>query len=184
MRLQLTLAYVVAVFVSGHDARGQTVPLLTGELTVGRGPASKHAGGQWYPWPPAPILRAGLAVRLGSAGVLRPVILLETSFDTRGDAVTGGCYSSPAGGCRGDFPRMTGHSIGIGVRRALGRRGMLGVGAGAGAYERPVHFTEIDASWRVLSRLAVMSDLRYVYFSVGGHRVWSRPLAFGARIVW
>ena len=175
---------VVAAFVSGRDGRAQTVPLLVGELTVGRGPASEHAGDQWYRWPPVAMVRAGLAVRLGSAGVLRPIILLEHSFDTGGDAVTLACHVSPAGGCRGDFPKMTGHSIGIGVRRTLGRRGMFGVGAGAGSYERPVHFAEIDASWRAVSRLAVMTELRYVYFNVGGHGVWSRPLAFGARIVW
>jgi len=181
---RFALAAIVVTFLNGRDGSAQMVPLLAGELSVGHGPASEHAGDQWYRKPPAPMVRAGLAVRLGGAGHLRPVILLEHSFQLGGHAVPAVCYMSPSGRCRGEFPETTGHSIGLGVRRTLGWRGLLGVGAGAGWYERPVHFAEVDASWRIVSRLAVMTELRHIYFSVDSHRVWSRPLSFGVRVTW
>jgi hypothetical protein len=133
------------------------------------------------------MTNADLAVRIGGAGMTRPVIVFGYSFalfpaDELTDCPLGPL--GPSGGCEVYFPHTTGPSIGVGLRQGMGQRFLLGVTGGVASYSRQAWFADLNASWRVISHVAVVGEFRYVNLGFDDQRVWWRPLTFGARLSW
>jgi hypothetical protein len=181
---RLSLIAALALAFDAHIGRAQSIPAVSGDFTVGDGPSSTHAGELWFRTANGYMSTLDLAVRIGGAGATRPVLLVGYAFDFRGDKETADCRPAPNGTCRSNFPALSGPSIGVGLRQALGRWLLVGIGAGVSSYRGRASFVEADASLRLLPHFAVVSELRYVDFPIAGQRAWLRPVKFGARAYW
>jgi|ERR1035437_489688 hypothetical protein len=174
---------VLALALSAHYGCAQSVPAVSGDISVGAGPTSSHSGDTWFTPANSITASADLAVRLGGAGRTRPVVLLGYSFDVFAGKHELVCADSANGGCEGAyFPKTSGPSIGVGLRQTLGQRGLIGVGAGVASYSSSARFAEIDASFRIASHFAIVSEVRYIDLPVSGARAWFSPLTFGGRL--
>jgi hypothetical protein len=181
---RLALLAVLALALRAHDGGAQSVPAVSADLTAGAGSTSTHAGDTWFRAANAGMVSADLAVRIGGAARTRVVVVLGYSLDVAsGDHLTD-CPLAPNGGCKGYFPNTFGPSIGVGLRQALGQRGLVGVSAGVASYASQARFAEVDASWRIVSHLAIVGEFRYIDMPFGGQRAWFLPLTFGARLYW
>jgi hypothetical protein len=128
-----------------------------------------------------PIAAAEVAIRLGGPGRLRPLIEVGYSSDYLGD-VTTICLIAPNGSCRNVFPRTAGPSIGIGARFAPIDRWLIGITAGLASFDSQARYAKLDASWRVIEHIAIVTTYRYLDVEAGGARAWFRPWTFGVRV--
>ena len=181
---RLALLAVLALALRAHDGGAQSVPAVSVDLDGGHGSTSARAGDSYFRTTNSSWVSADLAIRIGGAGQLRPVVVLGYSFKGLAGDHTSDCPLAPNGGCLEYFPNTYGPSIGVGLRQALGKWALIGVTAGVASYDRQARFAEIDASLRVASHLAVVSEFRYIDLPVGSARAWFTPLTFGARFYW
>lgn len=184
MNHRLSLAALIALSLDAQIGRTQSVPVVSVDFTMGHGRSSTHAGELWFRRTESSTSILDLAVRIGGAGATRPVLLVGYAFDFVGDKETADCAIAPNGTCKHNFPRLSGTSAGVGLRQALGRWAVLGIGAGVSSYRGPARFAEVDASLRLLPNFAVVGEFRYIDLPVGSQRAWFRPLMFGARASW
>jgi hypothetical protein len=186
-KLLVVCLSATAIALCGVTAPAQSVPLVSGDLDVGAGSTSARAGDVYFRTTNTYLASADLAIRIGGAGKTRPVVVLGYSFGVFGGDYTTDCALAPNGSCKGRFPNTYGPSVGVGLRQILGQRGMVGVAAGVASYDSQARFAEVDASWRLVSHLAVVTELRYIDLSVGGSggaHAWFLPLTLGARLYW
>jgi hypothetical protein len=184
-KLLIACLSATTIALSSATVRAQSVPLVSGDLDVGAGSTSARAGDVYFRTTNTYLASAGLAIRIGGAGTTRPVVVLGYSFGVFGGDYTTDCPLAPNGSCKSNFPRTYGPSVGVGLRQTLGQRGIVGVAAGVASYDSQARFAEVDASWRVVSHLAVVTELRYIDLPVGGSggaRAWFLPLTFGVRL--
>jgi hypothetical protein len=183
MRRPFVLAALLAAVLPSALA-AQTVPLVTVDLTAGRGAHRESVGERWFlSGASSRAAQATLAVRLGGRGRVRPVAVLDYSFDVRPDDVSLLCVEAPNGSCRVSFPSTTGFGAGLGVRVAVTDRLLGGVSAGVGRYDGPTRFVGADLSARVLRRVGVVAALRHVVIDdPAWARTWFRPLTVGVRV--
>ena len=184
MTPRLVLVAAIAVALSTSDANAQTVPLLSGDLTAGAGSTTEHVGNTWFRTSSSSMTSADLAVRIGGAGQLRPVVVAGYSFNAFGADQTSDCPLAPGGGCKVYFPRTFGPSIGVGLRDAISERFLLGVTAGIASFTNQARFAEVAASWRLITHLAVVGKFRYFDMPYVGQHVWFAPITVGARLTW
>jgi hypothetical protein len=129
------------------------------------------------------VRRAAVAVRLGSRGGVRPVAVLDYF----------GSWGRPAddiacpGICRKEFPDISGASIGLGVRRTVGRVAIVGLAGGVGRYTTGTHHTgvhaEADIALRLVNHLGAVLNVRYVNAGkLEGSRAWFVPVTLGIRM--
>lgn len=184
MRSRLaTIAILASAFIA-HDARAQTVPLLSGDLEVGGGSTSARAGDLYFQSTHAGMINSDLAIRLGTAGHTRPVLIVGYSYALfPGDHVSI-CEIAPNGSCKGYFPNTYGPSVALGVRQTLGELALIGVSAGIASYQSQARFAEFDASIRLMPHFSLLGKARYIDLPVSGARAWFTPITFGARLSW
>lgn len=182
MRASSIRAVLLAAIVpAALDA--QTLPAFTLDLGAGRGAHPERTEERWFRSDDVPAAHGTLAVRLGSRGRVRPVALLDYSFDVRDAHVTLECVRAPNGSCRESFPSTTGWGGGLGMRAALTDRLAAGVAAGIGRYDGPTRFALADLSVRVTRRVGLVAALRHVAVDdPESPRTWVRPLTFGVRL--
>jgi hypothetical protein len=178
----LSLSFVLAL--DAHVGRAQSVPALSVDLDAGGGSTSSRAGDNYFRATNSAWVGADLAIRLGGAGELRPVVVLGYNFKGLAGNQNTDCPLAPNGGCKIYFPGTYGPSIGVGLRQALGKWALVGVTAGVASYVGQARFAEIDASLRVAPHLSVVSEFRYIDLPVGSARAWFTPLTLGARLSW
>jgi hypothetical protein len=183
MLLRLAVVVAIVTVAPSRVTQAQTVPLFTLEIAGGSGRTSARSAETWYHRTNASMFRASGAVRIGGAGATRPVVVLEHSFDVRGDEVSI-CVMAPNGTCRAYFPRTSGPSLGVGLRRALGQRWLIGVVVGLSSYGSQAQFAAADVAWKLVKHVGVMSEFRSVRLRAEGEHVSFRPLTFGLRASW
>jgi hypothetical protein len=178
------IATVVAMIVGAGALRAQSVPLISSDLTLGPGTAGASAGVLDFRSTIRLIVAADVAIRFGGPGHLRPVLEVGYTSDVfagRGDYMTI-CLPVPFGSCQTVFPRPIGPSIGIGARFAPIDRWMVGITAGLASFDRHARYAKLDASWRVIEHIAIVTTYRYLDVEAGGARAWFRPWTFGVRV--
>ena len=163
---------------------GQSVPAVTLDLTAGRGVHPERAGERWFRSGTSdPAAFGALTVRLGSRGRVRPVAVVEYSFDLRGDDVSLVCEQAPNGSCRVPFPSTTGVAGALGLRAAVTNRLLASVTAGVGRFDSPTRFVAADLSARLLPHVGVVAAVRHVVIAdPGAPRTWFRPFTIGVRV--
>ncbi|MDF1506207.1 hypothetical protein [Roseisolibacter sp. H3M3-2] len=181
MRRLVVLAALAGAIPAALAA--QSVPALSLDLTYGSGAHPERAGERWFRTDAEPGAHAGLAVRLGGPGRVRPVAVVEYALDVRGDDVALACAPAPNGGCRTPFPSTTGPSVALGVRAALGARVVAGLAAGVGRYDGPTRVVGADVAVRLTRHAGVVAALRHVRIDDPRvPRTWFRPLTAGVRL--
>jgi hypothetical protein len=183
MRPPSTIALALAILCWACDAAAQSVPLIAVDAEAGSGPSTAVAGETWYLKNRAGQTRIALALRLGSAGRVRPVLIVEQSLDfATGDRVTL-CVRAPNGTCLAWFPGVSGPAAALGVRAALSPAFLAGLSAGVGKYSSTVRFVGVDLSARVIPHLSIVAELRHVIWrDAAGHPLWMRPVTLGLRV--
>jgi hypothetical protein len=181
---RLALAAVLLSPAVSSGIHAQIVPAFAVGIVYGNGPTSGSAGDTWFLNTSTTMSNVDLAVRLGSAGQTRPVVVLGYSLPIRSTNVVASCAPAPNGSCRGTFPATDGLSLGLGLRQTVGARGLLGLTAGVASLQYHAEYVEVDGSWRLLGPLSAVGEYRYVKMPDVGSHVWFRPLMFGARVSW
>jgi hypothetical protein len=178
------LSVSFALLLDAQHARAQNVPAVSVDFDAGSGSTSSGAGDNYFRTTNSAWISADLAIRVGGAGPLRPVVVVGYSFRGLAGDQTTDCPLAPNGGCKIYFPSTYGPSIGVGLRQALGKWVLLGATAGVASYASEARFAEFDASLELAPHLAVVSEFRYIDLPVGSARAWFTPLTFGARLSW
>lgn len=183
MRASSIVQAVLLAAILSTALGAQTLPAFTLDLGVGRGAHPERAEERWFRSDGVRVAHATLAARLGSRGRVRPVAILDYSFDVRDANVTLECAVAPNGSCRTSFPSTTGWSGGLGIRAALTDRLVAGVAAGIGRYDGPTRFGLADLSVRVTRHVGLVAALRHVAVDdPRAPRTWVRPLTVGVRL--
>ena len=181
---RLALVAVCAIALSSRDARAQTVPLISGEVTIGAGSTSSHGGNTWFRTASSTSLSTELAIRIGGVGRTRVVAVLGYSPDAFPTDHATDCPLAPNGTCKGYFPNTHGPEIGVGLRQVLGQNSLIGVNVGIASYASQARFAEFEASWRIASHFGLVGKFRYLDMPFEGDRVWFAPITAGAFISW
>lgn len=184
MHLRRRMLSALAVALVPGALGAQTVPAVTVDLAAGSGAHPAHAGARWFLEDQRePVAHGALGIRLGGPGRVRPVAVLDYSFDVRDADVVAICVLAPDGSCRESFPSTTGAAAALGVRIAVTDRLLAGVLAGVGRYDGPTRFAGVDLSARVFRRVGVLVAFRHVVIAdPESPRTWFRPLTFGVRL--
>ena len=175
--LILSLAAVPAI--------AQSVPLVSVEVTGGRGSHTLQTRHIYYLDENAHIWRLGTTVRLGPPGRIRPIASFER---TTGCGMGWGCghnlvcYTAPDGSCKEIFGEPEGFAFGAGIAGAFSRFVTAGLTAGAGFYRQRAVIAAGNVSLRVVPHLAIVLDARTIFSTNSrGDRTWFFPLSLGLR---
>jgi hypothetical protein len=183
MRPSSTIALAFAILCSAGDTSAQSVPLLSFDAAIGRGPHSEAAGNVWFRSAVNLTPRIALALRLGSAGRVRPVLIVERTVDAGANGYTADCALAPDGSCRAWFPRTFGNAAALGIRAALPLNFLAGLFAGVGNYSSRVRFAGADLSAELIPHVSIVAELRHVvWHDAAGHPLWMRPFTAGLRV--
>lgn len=184
MILRRAFSSVFLLALGVRHIQSQTVPAISGDLTIGAGPTAEHIGDTFFRTSSATMFRADLAVRLGGAGQTRVVAVLGYSFDLfPADQLTD-CPLAPNGTCKSYFPNTFGPSIGVGLRHAFGNLSQVGATIGVAWYSSQARFAALDASFRISPHFSLVGRASYIDMPLGTHRAWFEPLSAGVRIDW
>ncbi len=182
LRAQAMAERVAPVTAPADTKSPCTLPWFTGELTLGAGGHTERTSRGYFENGALSYARFGLAVRLGSAGRVRPYLQFEHSLKVRGDRSLL-CSPAPDGGCYRGFPETDGPGAGLGLRAAMTRRLTLGAGAGLTTAAQDGRYVEGELAFRLIGPVTALAHLRQLQLSNRpGERVWFRPLTVGVRL--
>lgn len=185
----LTLIPVTAA-AQNDSAATRTLPLLSADALIGVATGPSRIGPTSY-YTTAIAARVALAMRLGSRGAVRPVLVLDFSAmpgTPDGDDVAG----LPGTPFKQQFLEHSGFGLGLGARGALGSRLTIGATGGFARYQdhfttfssrRTSFFFDADAAFGFSRHFGAVLNVRHVELpKAAGARVWFRPLTIGLRI--
>ena len=121
------------------------------------------------------------SIRLGGEARAAPYVKLERNGGNE-TLMSFICIDAPNGSCARGFASNAGIAASLGFRHALSGRLLVGTGIGAGAYRDTRTFVDLDASFRILTHVGAVANLRYMRWSSSGHPHWFAPLTFGVRV--
>ncbi len=87
MKNAILAVCILSVVTEAPALSAQSLPRFSAELSAGRGARTTQAGAVWYAGDHEDYLRAGLTMRIGSPGRVRPVLSADYSAGVRGDQV-------------------------------------------------------------------------------------------------
>jgi len=184
MRLSAFLFVLLGLSVSGVGA--QSVPLLSVDATREGGAHTTQTAHVYYFDDAASFLHVAMTVRLGTAGAIRPILVLEANSDCAflmacGDYLV--CALAPNNTCRQHFSNPMGLAAGLGVAGSW-RSILLGeVTAGGARGASQVRYIGADVSLRLIPHLAAIVGARHVVWKDRlGDRNWFFPTSVGLRV--
>ena len=166
-------------------ASGQSVPLVSVEVTGGGGAHSANTQNIYFVGQNAQLWRLAGMVRLGSAGRVRPVLSAEYA---PGCGMGWGCghyaicYIAPNGTCKEWFVDPMGYSVGGGVSAAPNRFLTGSITTGMGFFQQRAYYLAGNLSLRLVPHVAIVADARHILSTDGrGGRTWFFPISFGLK---
>lgn len=182
--MKILLGLLTFTLVATRNADAQSVPLVAVDVAAGSGSTSSHANELWFRSSHTGMASADVAVRLGSVGATRGVLVVGYSATTDPSSVTADCPLAPNGSCKVPFPSTHGALVGLGLRQALGGVALLGVTAGIGSYFNQAHYISFEATWRATTHLGLTARYRYFEMPDAGGHVWFAPITGGVSATW
>ena len=189
----LTALLLVPHGVAAQDVAAKpSLPVLSADATIGYSLNPDRVGEIYYKSTGSIATQLLLAIRLGSRGAVRPVLVLDYSGmpNLSGDDAV--CLQAPNGTCREDFPSYYGFGAGLGFRAALAPDIVIGSIIGAARHRdhfttepgrRTSFFFDAEGAFRFSQHLGMVLRIRHVELpKAAGARVWFRPLLLGLRI--
>ena len=177
---------IVFIALAASAAGAQSVPLVSVDLAAGSARTTASTPQTYYSHEKPSFVRGAVALRLGTAAHLRPIVTLEASSQCPpgiGCGHAAVCAIAPNGRCEEWFPDLEGVAASLGVARTLGGRGLVELSGGVASYLKPAKYLDANIAYRVLGHVSLVADARYlVGQDLHGDRVWLFPISYGLRI--
>ena len=163
----------------------QGIPSLSVDLTRGAGRHTLQTPHLYYSEGSASFLRTAMTVRVGTAGAVRPVIVIEANDDCAFLSVCGDkliCTLAPDNSCFQNFHQPIGSAAAVGLAGALGPSLLGAFTVGGARGERHVRYVDGSATLRLGFHLGIVVGLRHmVWTDAHGDRTWFTPISVGLR---
>jgi hypothetical protein len=179
-----TLATALMMFAV--PLAGQTVPLSSFDGVMAGGAHTMQTPHVYYAERSSRLFRVAETFRLGSAGAVRPILVLEANTDCVYPFGCGrdvACGIGPNGSCLQRFVTPIGIAAAIGVAAAWRSRflGEFTVGGARGA--RHVRYLDANVSARLFPHVAAVVGARQMIWTDDhGDRNWFFPLSVALRL--
>jgi len=176
---------ILAAALCPSIVAAQGVPALSVDLTRGEGRHTLQTPHLYYFGGTASFVRTAMTFRVGTAGAVRPVIVIEANSDCAFLSVCGdkaSCRIAPNNGCFQDFHQPIGSAAAVGLAGALGPSLLGAVTVGGARGERHVRYVDGSATLRLGFHLGIVVGLRHmVWTDAHGDRTWFTPISVGLR---
>lgn len=176
----LALALTMGVTSSGSAQRGRIQ--VSGEIAVGSGVRTNHAGETWYFERRSQFVSLAMALTFPAIGGVQPLIVVDRSSTIAGDH-TAICGIAPNGTCFRYFPGLAGYSAGAGLRAHLAKALDLDAVAGFGSMSGPSRYVAASLAIALFRHARVVAGVRHIVVQhSSGNELWWRPVTVGLRI--